>query len=79
MSEIKFVNPFENLPKERLKIIRKDFEKGDYRSSSLKKHLRSLYEDDLAPEEVLDIIESKNSDDWKTVGLDEFSKKLNCQ
>ena len=79
MSEIKFVNPFENLSKERLKIIRKDFEKGNYRSSSLKKHLRSLYEDDLAPEEVLDIIESKNSDDWKTVGLDEFSKKLNSQ
>ena len=79
MSEIKFVNPFEGLPKEKLKIIRKDFENGNYRSSSFKKHLRSLYEDDLTPEEVLDIIESKNSDDWKTVSLDEFSKKLNSQ
>ena len=79
MSETKTVNPFEHLPEDKLEIIKKDFEKGNYRSDTFEEHLKSLHEDDMIPEEVLDIIESRNSDDWQTVSFDELSKELNGQ
>ena len=79
MSETKTVNPFEHLPEDKLEIIRKDFEQGNYRSDTFEEHLKSLHEDDMIPEEVLDIIESRNSDDWQTVSFDELSKELNGQ
>ena len=79
MSETKTVNPFEHLPEDKLEIIKKDFEQGNYRSDTFEEHLKSLHEDDMIPEEVLDIIESRNSDDWQTVSFDELSKELNGQ
>ncbi len=79
MSETKIVNPFYHLPKYKLEIIRKDFEEGSYRSNSFEEHLKSLHADELIPEEVLDIIESRNSCDWKTMTLDEFLKELRKQ
>ncbi len=79
MSETKTVNPFDYLPEDKLEIIRKDFEKNNYRSDTFEEHLKSLHEDDMIPEEVLDIIESRNSDDWQTVSFDELSKELNGQ
>ena len=79
MSETKTVNPFDYLPEDKLEIIRKDFEQGNYRSDTFEEHLKSLHEDDMIPEEVLDIIESRNSDDWQTVSFDELSKELNGQ
>ena len=79
MSETKTVNPFDYLPEDKLEIIRKDFEQGNYRSDTFEEHLKSLHGDDMIPEEVLDIIESRNSDDWQTVSFDELSKELNGQ
>ena len=79
MSETKTVNPFEHLPEDKLEIIRKDYEKGKYRSESFEQHLKSLHEDDLIPEEVLDIIEARNSDDWETLTADEFLEELRKQ
>ncbi len=80
MSETKTVkNPFDYLPEDKLEIIRKDFEKGNYRSNSFEEHLKSLHTDELIPEEVLDIIESRNSNDWETLTLDEFLKELRKQ
>ncbi len=60
------VNPFDYLPEDKLQIIREDYEKGAYRSESFGEHLKSLHEDDLIPEEALDIIEAQKSNDWKT-------------
>ncbi len=79
MSETKTVNPFYNLPEDKLEIIRKDFEKGNYRSDTFEGHLKSLHEDDLIPEEVLDIIKFRSSDDEKKTfkTSDEFIKWLN--
>ncbi len=78
MSETKTVNPFERLPEDKLEIIRKDYEKGKYRSESFSEHLKSLHEDDLIPEEVLDIIETRNSDDdGQTRTLEELLQELN--
>ncbi len=79
MSETKTLNPFEHLPEDKLEIIRKDFEQNNYRSDTFEEHLKSLHEDDMIPEEVLDIIESRNSDDWQTVSFDELSKELSGQ
>lgn len=77
MSETKSVNPFDYLPEDKLEIIRKDYEKGKYRSESFEQHLKSLHKDDLIPEEVLDIIEFRNSDDGKkTLSFDELMKEL---
>ena len=79
MSETKTVNPFEHLPEDKLEIIKKDFEKGNYRSDTFEEHLKSLHEDDMIPEEVLDIIESRNEPDGKKTfkTSDEFIKWLN--
>jgi len=61
-------NPFDYLPEEKLQIIRDDFYKDDIsKSMNFKQYLKALHEeDDLIPEEVLDIIESQNSDEGKT-------------
>lgn len=79
MSETKTVNPFDHLPEDKLEIIKKDFEKGNYRSDTFEQHLKSLHKDDMIPEEVLDIIEYRNNNDvlkkFKT--SDEFIKWLN--
>lgn len=77
MSKAKTVNPFEHLPEDKLKIIRRDYEKGKYRSKSFESHLKSLHEDDLIPEEVLDIIESRNNDKGETKTLRELLQELN--
>ena len=79
MSETKTVNPFDYLPEDKLEIIRKDFEQGNYRSDTFEEHLKSLHEDDMIPEEVLDIIESRNEPDGKKTfkTSDEFIKWLN--
>lgn len=69
MSKIKqTTNPFDYLPEEKLQIIREDFYKNDIsKSMNFAQYLKALHEeDDLIPEEVLDIIESQNSDDGKT-------------
>ena len=77
MSETKTVNPFYNLPEDKLEIIRKDFEKGNYRSDTFEGHLKSLYEDDMIPEEVLDIIEARNEPDGKVFSsVEELLKDL---
>jgi len=61
-------NPFDYLPEEKLQIIREDFYKNDiFKSMNFAQYLKALHEeDDLIPEEVLDIIEARNSNDWKT-------------
>ena len=79
MSETKTVNPFDYLPEDKIEIIRKDFEQGNYRSDTFEEHLKSLHGDDMIPEEVLDIIESRNEPDGKKTfkTSDEFIKWLN--
>ncbi len=79
MSETKSVNPFDYLPEDKLEIIRKDFEKNNHRSDTFEQHLKSLHEDDMIPEEVLDIIEARNEPDGKKTFKtpDEFIKWLN--
>ncbi len=68
MSEIKYANPFHNLPEDKLAIIRDDFYESDIsKTKSFEQYLKDLYEeDDLIPEEVLDVIEADKSNDWKT-------------
>ena len=56
-------NPFECLPEEKLQIIKDDFHRmksSDRRS--FKEYLAALHEEDsLSPEEMLDIIQVRNS------------------
>ena len=61
MSETKTVNPFDYLPEDKLQIIREDYENGTYKYENFNQYLKALHDDDLIPEEVLDIIEYKNS------------------
>lgn len=77
VSKTKTANPFDYLPEDKLEIIRKDFEKGNYRSDTFEKHLKSLHEDDMIPEEVLDIIESRNEPDGEVFSsVEELLKDL---
>ncbi len=68
MSETKTVNPFDFLPEDKMKIIREDFEKDEISNTkTFEQYLKALHEEDeLIPEEVLDIIEARKSTDWKT-------------
>ncbi len=66
MSETKTVNPFDHLPEDKLEIIRKDFYKDEIsKTKSFEQYLKDLHEDDLIPEEMLDIIEARNESDGK--------------
>ena len=60
MSKTKTVNPFDYLPEDKLEIIRKDFEKGNYKSDTFDGHLKSLHEDDMIPEELLVLVEFRS-------------------
>ena len=68
MSETKSVNPFDYLPEDKLEIIRKDFEESEIsRNKTFEQYLKALHEeDDLIPEEVLDIIEAQKEPRGKT-------------
>ncbi len=65
MLENKHANPFHNLPEDKLAIIRDDFYESDIsKTKSFEQYLKDLYEeDDLIPEEVLDVIEGEKSND----------------
>ncbi len=61
MPETKAVNPFDYLPEDKLRIIREDFEKNEIsKSTRFEQYLKDLHEDDLIPEEVLDIVDAQN-------------------
>jgi len=79
MSETKTANPFDYLPEDKLKIVRDDFYKNEIsKTKTFDQYLKALHEeDDLIPEEVLDIIEARKSTDWKTFSTaDEFIEDL---
>ena len=60
------VNPFMYLPEDKLSIIREYFEKSEFAGTmDFERYLAWLHEDDLIPEEVLDVIASYNSTDRK--------------
>ncbi len=67
MPENKHANPFHNLPEDKLAIIRDDFYESDIsKTKSFEQYLKDLYEeDDLIPEEVLDVIEGDKTRDGK--------------
>ena len=69
MSEAKSANPFHYLPEDKLAIIRNDFYSKDIsKTMNFEKYLRALHEeDDLIPEEMLDIIEGERTMDGKGV------------
>jgi len=56
-------NPFDHLPKDKLQIIREDYENDTYKYENFNQYLKALHDDDLIPEEVLAIIEFKKSGD----------------
>ena len=59
-------NPFMSLPEDKLGIIREYFLKSEFAGRmDFRKYLVWLHEDDLTPQEVLDIIASRNSTDKK--------------
>ena len=68
MSETKSANPFHYLPEDKLAIIRDDFYSRDIsKTMNFEEYLRVAYEeDDLIPEEVLDVIEGRKSNDIRT-------------
>jgi len=68
MSEAKTVNPFDFLPEDKLAIIRDGFYKMVIsKTMNFEQYLKMLHEEDeLIPEEVLDVIESRNSAEGKT-------------
>ena len=79
MSETKTINPFDYLPEDKLEIIRKDFYKDKIsKTKSFEQYLKDLHEeDDLIPEEVLDIIEAQNEPDGKVFSrVEELLKDL---
>jgi len=53
-NEKQTVNPFDYLPEDKLQIIREDYENGTYKYENFNQYLKSLHDDDLIPEEVLD-------------------------
>lgn len=60
-------NPFMCLPKDKTDAIREYFLKSKFASTmDFERYLHLLHEDDLIPEEVLDIIASQDSTDDKT-------------
>ena len=66
MSETREINPFKYLPEDKLSIIREYFEKSEFAGTmDFERYLAWLHEDDLIPEEVLDVIEADNSTDRK--------------
>ncbi len=67
MSDLKHENPFHNLPEDKLAIIRDDFYESDTsKAMNFEQYLKALHEDDVIPEEVLDVIEGEKSDDIRT-------------
>jgi len=59
-------NPFTHLPEDKLDIIREYFLKSEFAGRvDFGEYLAWLHQDDLIPEEVLDIIASRNSADKK--------------
>lgn len=58
-------NPFMHVPKDKLNIIREDFLKSEFAGTmDFERYLTLLHkEDDITPEEMLDIIASRNSRD----------------
>ena len=59
-------NPFTHMPEDKLGIIREYFLKSEFAGRmDFGEYLVWLHEDDLIPEEVLDIIASRNSSDKK--------------
>ena len=65
MSSLKTDNPFMHVPEDKLRIIREDFLKSEFAGTmDFERYLTLLHEeDDITPEEMLDIIAGKNSRD----------------
>ena len=80
MSETKSANPFHYLPEDKLAIIRDDFySRNISKTMNFEEYLRVVYEeDDLIPEEVLDVIEGDKTRDGKIFHtMEELLKDLN--
>ena len=61
------VNPFEHLPKGKSDVIREHFFRTEWSDKmSFEEYLRVLHEeDDMSPEEMLDVIKAGSSKDWR--------------
>ena len=67
-STLKTTNPFMYVPEDKLSIIRDDFLKSEFAGKmDFERYLTLLHEeDDITPEEMLDIIAGRDSSGGKT-------------
>lgn len=78
MSTTQVSNPFMRLPDDKLNIIREYFLKSEFAEKmDFARYLVELHEDDLTPEEALDVIASYSSTDKKAYSsVDELMADL---
>ena len=67
VSTLKATNPFRYVPEDKLRITRDDFPKSEFAGKTgFGRYLTLLHEDDVTPEEMLDIIAGRDSVGGKT-------------